>query len=350
MRSWINKGFILFFAALSVLVRLASVYAGGIWSWLSILTLALWGILAMNLLLFVVQLFTKKRWMAAVPLSAVLLHTDYLYAVCQVFPNPSEAEDGIPLTLITYNTSHFYWEKQYTLKEASACIGQYQPDILCLQEAPGETYYHQDSVRQAFGYLKYHCSSFRTDHSPLAIYSRYPIVSVKEAYYIDSWNMSLIADIRIADRYVRVINNHLETTSVNAYRGIITAPDKSWRIRMKAVKDLVWKLADNNRKRALQADYIRRQIERSPYPVIVCGDFNDTPASYVYHRLKGSLTDGFRECGRGYRYTFRQLYRLWRIDYILHAKDFTGTASVSPDWPYSDHNPVIWTGKVKFSP
>ncbi|HJA88402.1 MAG TPA: endonuclease/exonuclease/phosphatase family protein, partial [Candidatus Parabacteroides intestinavium] len=82
----------------------------------------------------------------------------------------------------------------------------------------------------------------------------------------------------------------------------------------------------------------------------VCGDFNDTPASYVYHRLKGSLTDGFQECGRGYRYTFRQLYRLWRIDYILHAKDFTGTASVSPDWPYSDHNPVIWTGKVKHSP
>lgn len=347
MRSWINNGVVLLFAVLSVLARLSSFYAGGVWSWISILTLALWGILGINLLLLIVLLFTEKKWKAVIPMVAIGLHADYLNAVYQVSSEIPNDNNGMPLTLISYNASHFYWEKQYTLKDAASCIGKYRPDILCLQEAPNENNYHQDSIRQEFGYLKYSCTSFRTDHSPLAIYSRYPIVSIHEAYYIDSWNMSLIADIRIDDRYVRVINNHLETTSVNAYRGIITAPDKSWRIRMKAVKDLVWKMADNNRKRALQANYIRRQIEQSPYPVIVCGDFNDTPASYAYHRIKRNLTDGFQECGNGYQYTFRQLCKLWRIDYILHSTEFEGTTNFSPDLPYSDHNPVIWEGRFR---
>lgn len=106
-------------------------------------------------------------------------------------------------------------------------------------------------------------------------------------------------------------------------------------------------MADNNRKRALQADYIHRQIELSPYPVIVCGDFNDTPASYAYHRIKGNLTDGFQECGSGYQYTFRQLCKLWRIDYILHSTEFEGTTNISPDLPYSDHNPVVWEGRFR---
>ena len=62
MRSWINNGVVLLFAVLSVLARLSSFYAGGVWSWISILTLALWGILGINLLLLIVLLFTEKKW------------------------------------------------------------------------------------------------------------------------------------------------------------------------------------------------------------------------------------------------------------------------------------------------
>ena len=81
--------------------------------------------------------------------------------------------------------------------------------------------------------------------------------------------MSLIADVRINNQYIRVINNHFETTSANAYRGIITAPGKSLKVRAKAVKDLVLKMKNNYLKRAEQADSIHAEIERSPYPVLV---------------------------------------------------------------------------------
>ncbi|WP_462362011.1 exonuclease/endonuclease/phosphatase family protein [Parabacteroides johnsonii] len=96
-----------------------------------------------------------------------------------------------------------------------------------------------------------------------------------------------------------------ETTSVNAYSGIITAPDKTLKVRVKAVKDLALKMKSNYLKRAEQADMICAEIERSPYPVLVCGNFNDTPTSYTYHRTRESLIDSFRDCGSGYQYTFR---------------------------------------------
>ena len=332
MRSWINKGVVLLFVVLSVLARLSSFYAGGVWSWISILTLALWGILGINLLLLIVLLFTEKKWKAVIPMVAIGLHADYLNAVYQVSSEIPNDNNGMPLTLISYNASHFYWEKQYTLKDAASCIGKYRPDILCLQEAPNENNYHQDSIRQEFGYLKYSCTSFRTDHSPLAIYSRYPIRKVKTAYYLNSMNLTMVADIRIGNQDIRVISNHLQTTSVNQYRGIITAPDKPLKYRLKAIKDLLSALKKNFGLRARQAQFVRNEIEQSPYPVLVCGDFNDTPASFAYHHIKGNLTDGFRECGKGYQYTFRQLKKLWRIDYILHSKDFPDFDSLRIQW------------------
>ena len=63
-------------------------------------------------------------------------------------------------------------------------------------------------------------------------------------------------------------------------------------IRAKAVKDLVLKMKSNYWKRAEQADTIHAEIKCSPYPVLVCGDFNDTPASYTYHRVRKDLVDG----------------------------------------------------------
>ncbi len=191
------------------------------------------------------------------------------------------------------------------MNEAAAYIKKQQPDIICFQEAPDNGYYHPDSIRQAFAYAPYRSISRRTDHSPVAIYSRYPIHQVKTA---------------------------------------ITAPGKTLKVRVKAAKDLIHKMKDNYRKRADQADSIHAEIERSPYPVLVCGDFNDTPASYTYRQIRKGLTDGFRDCGSGYQYTFRQLYKLWRIDYVFYSKPLKGHECYSPEKSYSDHDMVVWKG------
>jgi endonuclease/exonuclease/phosphatase (EEP) superfamily protein YafD len=85
-------------------------------------------------------------------------------------------------------------------------------------------------------------------------------------------------------------------------------------------------------------------VDESPYPLVVCGDFNDTPASYTYRKIKGGLEDSFVAAGKGYAYTYRYLRRLLRIDYLFYSRDiFKATGYNSPDLEYSDHKPVIVT-------
>ena len=127
MRRWtrLNNTLLLFFAVLSALCLTGGYYADGICIWLSFLTLLVWPILAVNLLLLVIQLFTKKKWKSTVPLLAILLHADYLSAVYQ--PScwhklAASEQAGTPLTVVTYNASHFYWDRKYTMNEASRCI------------------------------------------------------------------------------------------------------------------------------------------------------------------------------------------------------------------------------------
>ena len=158
MRRWtrLNNTLLLFFAVLSALCLTGGYYADGICIWLSFLTLLVWPILAVNLLLLVIQLFTKKKWKGMVPLLAILLHADYLSAVYQpsCWHKPAASEQaGTPLTVVTYNASHFYWDRKDTMNEAAAYIKQLQPDIICFQEALGDGYYHRDSIRYAFDYI-----------------------------------------------------------------------------------------------------------------------------------------------------------------------------------------------------
>ena len=332
---------------ISLLAFSARYASEGITIWISFFSLIFLPVTGVNLLLLAIACLIKPKKWIALPLIALLLQAENLSAVWQFPSNRQSESQGVPLTVVTYNASHFYWDRQYTLHEATRYLESLQPDILCMQEAPGTDYYNPDSIRHTFRYLPYQVNSFRTDHLPLTIYSRYPIRIVKTAYYLHSMNLTLVADIRIDNQDIRVISNHLQTTSVNQYRGIITAPDKPLKYRLKAVKDLLSALKKNFELRARQARFVRKEIEQSPYPILVCGDFNDTPASFAYHHIKGDLTDGFRECGKGYHYTFRQLKRLWRIDYIFHSPEFEGTTYYSPDLPYSDHNMVIWKGSLE---
>lgn len=64
------------------------------------------------------------------------------------------------------------------------------------------------------------------------------------------------------------------------------------------------------------------------------------------NRTRKDLTEGFRDCGSGYQYTFWQLYKLWRIDYVFYSKSLKGRECYSPEISYSGHNMVVWKGII----
>jgi len=76
--------------------------------------------------------------------------------------------------------------------------------------------------------------------------------------------------------------------------------------------------------------------------IVVCGDFNASPGSFVYRRLTAALQDAQR--GRA-RATFPALFPLIRLDHIFLGPGLTARSSEIVKSPLariaSDHRPVL---------
>ncbi|MBQ7856280.1 MAG: endonuclease/exonuclease/phosphatase family protein [Alistipes sp.] len=156
--------------------------------------------------------------------------------------------------------------------------------------------------------------------------------------------------IKRSEDTVRVINLHLQSTSLRSadtqfieeHEYLVDTASRS------RISSIATRLCDNNVKRAEQARRIKRFIDSSPYPVIVCGDFNDVPLSYTYNNIAEGLNDTFRERGVGYAHTFNGFFNLMRIDYMLVSDRVeVVTCDVDDTVHYSDHYPVICRLRMK---
>ena len=277
----------------------------------------------------------RWRCWVFIPLIAIFSNWGYMSCVLQSpFFSPASSPmvkmnvytPGV-LTVATYNVDAFNHEHTgYSCKEIASYMRNLQADILCFQEFGINDEFGIDSISAALSNWPYHyipSSPEGKNLLQLAVFSRYPIKEEHLIIYPDSKNCSLACDIEINGRTIRLFNNHLQTVE-HATLGLIDG------------------LHENFRKRAVQADLLKQLIAASPYPTLVCGDFNSLPSSYVYHTIKGDkLQDGFQTSGHGYMYTFKYFKHLLRIDYILHSPELNSTDYFSPDLNYSDHNPVV---------
>jgi endonuclease/exonuclease/phosphatase family metal-dependent hydrolase len=94
-------------------------------------------------------------------------------------------------------------------------------------------------------------------------------------------------------------------------------------------------------RRAIQVETVSGVIKSSPYPVVLCGDFNDTPVSYCYRLIDKQLDDTFVKKGKGIGQTHAQMLPLLRLDYIFHSNSMQTIEHKTIDKDYSDHFPVV---------
>lgn len=266
-----------------------------------------------------------------------------------------------PIRILSFNTrmfDYYSWTgKKGVNEEVLNFINQKDPDIVCFQEfftTMNNDDYSENHVvarlrKYPYSHIEYNVIGKKGRKFGQATFSKYPIVDKKFLKFMTSSNFSIQTDININGKVVRIFNNHLESVRLKTrdYNFIDSINTKWDDGGMAGIKLIAWKLQNALSQRATQAETIARHVENSAYPVIVCGDFNDTPVSYVYHTMLGKLEDAYRQAGIGFQGTYNGKLPSFRIDYIFHAQAFETVAFHSYPVNFSDHYPIMATIDLK---
>lgn len=284
----------------------------------------------------------KRKWLAVASLVAIVINFDYITATVQLDFRFKENIPKTDLKIASYNI-HGYVHKDFAgvIGEVLSYFNDKKTDIVCFQEFFETPQHKIDSVNI---YYPYHVIYSQRRDMQLVLFSKYPIIDSKIISFQGSANCAMMANLNISGRKLSLFNVHLQTTNFNQSQAEMTIlrdlgignPDGK-----DAFDAVMQRVANNSITRTQQVDLVRSQIqEYSENMIVVCGDFNDTPASYAYRQMKHGLSDAFQSAGSGYSYTFNDLFKLFRMDYVMHSKELRGVKYDSPKLRFSDHNPV----------
>ncbi len=308
-------------------------------------------------------LFLKSRW-ALLSTVALLLGWKQVHALFgfHLFSTFKAEKPTGALRVMQWNVSRL---DQMNLKRPGGNYRQpildfirlMNPDVLCMEEFlesnnPREL---AENIPYFTNTLKYPYYFFARDHRPwdgvyehgVIIFSKYPIVDTLRLRYSGPDSLkaaeSLIhTDIDVNGQRIRVFATHLQSLRFdgNDYNTIRTIT-KGDNIEVDKSKGILKKFRLAYFLRSKQAELVRREMDASPYPVLLCGDFNDIPNSFAYAKIKGDHTDAFLASSFGIGRTFASLSPTLRIDYIFTDKKMEVLQFKKTKLRYSDHYPLV---------
>ncbi|TLX72172.1 endonuclease [Labilibacter sediminis] len=306
---------------------------------------------------FFIYWLLKRRKRVIFSLLLVLISWSQWHSVFQLNGKSGVSAEkmGNPVSVMSYNVRMFdkyVWTgDKETPQKIYQFIKDQNPDILCIQEFyvnNKNPQYSENNILSQFKqykykHLEYNIKTRSGRKYGLATFSKYPILGKKPLFFENTTNFSIQTDININGQNVRVFNNHLESIRLKRenYNFIDSLEFKNEAERREGIRDIFGKLSTAFDHRASQAETIGRHVKNSPYPAIVCGDFNDTPVSYVYRKVKGKLKDSFVESGQGFGGTYNGNLPPFRIDFIFHDPAFKAYNFSRKKVNYSDHFPII---------
>ncbi len=232
-------------------------------------------------------------------------------------------------------------------------------DVLCLQEfyneprgsrASGAVFRSAERLGAGSGRHAFVSTSLTNAIGAefgLAIFSRYAIVRRGTVPFGRlTQNHAMWADLarpaapgRPRPDTVRVFNLHLQSMSL-AEGDIVAAASTRAGLRAKA-PGLLRRFRNGAVARAWQTDTVLARVRRSPYPVLLAGDFNDLPYSYSYDQFAGALQNAWATAGFGVGATYHGRLPGLRIDQQFASPRWrVRGCRVHREIPWSDHFPV----------
>jgi len=344
--SWFNKVMFVLNIVLTVLTFVAYLLpflAPKLFPLLSVLTLILPLFLILNGLFFLYWLLQLKRQIIISGI-VLLLGITFINKFYKFSSNDLPHEEG-DFVVMSYNVrlfNLFQWlPKEGVGEEILTFINDNNPDILCIQEYSESANIDLKVYQYKFVFM--HGKKIKTGQ---AIFSKYPIIDKGKIELPKSDNSVVFADIRKGKDTIRVYNMHLQsikiTPDVNEIQDNVDAINKE---KSQQVFKRIRKAFE---KQQSQAALLMNHKNDCKFPVIICGDMNNSAFSYVYRSIKGNLNDCFEETGNGFGQTYNFKYYPARIDYIfadkkMKVKSFTNF----PKFLNSDHYPVMTRLKLE---
>ena len=255
--------------------------------------------------------------------------------------------DMVGINIVSYNVHNFSGKNVAEQKEIADKILDFlkekNADIICLQEIRlrRNRIFNVTEAMKKLGTIKHYHYASSSNSMGILTFTSYPIVNMVEIRYEKSSNMGIYTDVIIDSDTVRIFNLHLQSYKIDPGKyEIIDSPGISEEEDIKEIHEIGSKLKKAFKERAQQVREIKTIIDSTPYPVIICGDFNDTPVSYSYQQLRGDFDDAFIVSGSGFGRTYIGKLPSYRIDHIFYSDLFKSYNFLADDFQASDHLPV----------
>ena len=322
-------------------------------------------LLFINLFFVFFWLFIKFK-LSLISLILVLTNINNIDKYFQLNASPKPESCVHCVKVMSYNVRLFGLYNHNSTKEREShkqeiidYLAKENPDIVCFQE-----FFYDKSGRLNFNTLdtilsilrirdeNYYYTYFPHNRKNEFFYgfatiSKYRIVNNGVVFLPDSHTVAAtFIDFKYRGDTIRNYNVHLASNYFNPIddqtsKQILEGNQYDSTINSRA-KVVLKKMKIATLKREIEAQYIKKHIEESPYRVIVCGDLNDPPFSYSYHQISKGLKDSFRESGQGQGNTYNgPIYPSFRIDNIFHSSQFKSYGhTVSNEIDISDHYPI----------
>ncbi len=338
--SWFNKGMFLLNIVLTVVTFIAYILpflAPKSFPLLSVLTLFMPLFFVLNTLFFFYWTlqFKKQLIVSGIVLLIGITFINKFYKFSSV-ELPKVEQD---FTIMSYNVrllNVFKWiERDDVPGDILNFINEKNPDILCIQEFSStagidlKVYPHR--------YIFTEGNQIKTGQ---AIFSKFPIIDHGNIIFPKSSNNVIYADIKKGKDIIRVYNMHLQSIKISP--DVNEIDENIDAINQNKSQKLFIRISKAFKQQQQQAEQFREHKLKCTYPVIICGDMNNSAFSYVYRSIKGKMKDSFEEAGKGFGETYKFRYYPARIDYIfaderMKVKKFENFSN----FINSDHFPIM---------
>lgn len=318
--------------------------------WITFFGLAFWVIFIFNVLIFLLLLlmWSRKVWIAVIALVVSIP------GLSKSFSLGSKSDLAGDLKVMSYNVHDFKHVDKKVGSEDFAnqvvnIVREQSPDVLCCQEfgafKSGVTRPKciEEFARSAgFSYVYY---NKKRNYGGNVIFSKWPIEKVSEDTGFGQENTyGVMVSVDAGEKGMFYLANlHLLSYKITDDEIDVLVRPSELRDSLEVLgMTVARKLKYAYEQRANEIGLVLQAMPSVKGPVIVCGDFNETPMSYVYREMqKAGFIDTFTKVGRGIKPTYAGRLPMLRIDYIWANEKVIPVCFNRYRQKASDHYPVI---------